>query len=468
MKLFKKALVATAIFGAFGAQAADLTDAITKTSKQGLEVGAASDSSVRAIVREQLEAGDRITLVFGAGITGVTGVSTDASGNATSRANNVGGADAAKIGIVYGSGTYTISPVSTTVAANGIVTVVLEVNTGDPITLDSSFEIEVAGARFSASKATQATVTYSAVSGLDGSAKDTTGKNTGSFIVLADQYAASVKTPANGVIKRDPQTSFKSGGATPTSDTIVLKITDDQNLLSAANGANAQAKFTLVGDFTNNVVPTVATNSGDDTVAISVAADGKSAEITVTDTVTADGIASEITITNTVTIGAAPGDKIYADTFTVSGSVDASTASATNTKQEVLVNADAGKWIVDATIINLPYFPVGYEGLSTSVHMANETSADVDVSITAISDKGVSYSVANQADFLPKKSVKKISQTALQALLKDKDGNTVPNGTKLSVTFNIDAADGDVNAYAMSNETGVARQQLANSQQKGK
>ena len=41
MNFFKKALIATAIAGTFGTvQAADVTNAVTKTSVQGLEVGA--------------------------------------------------------------------------------------------------------------------------------------------------------------------------------------------------------------------------------------------------------------------------------------------------------------------------------------------------------------------------------------------------------------------------------------------
>ena len=41
-----------------------------------------------------------------------------------------------------------------------------------------------------------------------------------------------------------------------------------------------------------------------------------------------------------------------------------------------------------------------------------------------------------------------------------------PAGSKLSVTFNIDANDGDVNAYAFSN-AGTGRQALVTSQEKG-
>ncbi|NOU51804.1 hypothetical protein HG263_14800 [Pseudoalteromonas sp. JBTF-M23] len=467
MKLFKKALVATAIFGAMGAQAADLTDAVKSTSKQGLEVAAAAPaSSVRAIVREQLEAGDQITLTFGAGVTGITSVAVDGNNDATATAADN------QLGLVYGSGTYKLTPVSVT-TTSGITTVVLEVKTGDPVTKDSSFEIQVRGANIAKAKAAEATVTYSAKSGLTGAAKDTTGDNNGSFIVLKDQYSASIKTKANGVIQRDNVKIFKSGAVATNNtdaDTIVITLADAQTLLSPANGVNAQAKVTIEGDFSSTAFDagTLAANftitgQGTNTVGnLARANDKKSISFTVTDTAANDGIAGDYTIT----MDNAAQD-IKATAFIASLSVDADTTSATNNAQEVLAKVDAGKWELDATIINIPYFPVGFSGINTSVHFANESSAAADVIITAISEAGTTYSTANMVDYLPAKKVLKVSQDTVRSLLKDSKGNTVPENTKLSVTFNIDANDGDVNAYAFSQKDGVGRQSLVTSQQKG-
>ncbi|WP_462164587.1 hypothetical protein [Pseudoalteromonas xiamenensis] len=421
MKLFKQALLASAILGAFGAQAADLTDAVTKTSKQGLEVGTAAKSSLRVIVREQLEAGDRVTLTFGKGVTGITSVTTNSNGEAIqSGANN-------QLGIVYGSGTFKIKPISTT-TTSGVTTVVLEVMTGDPITKDSSFEIEVPGINIEKTKAAEATVTYSATSGLNGNAKDTTGKATGSFVVLADQYGASVATKANGVITRSPATTFTSGGIAGSNttlgtavnaDTIVLKITDDQNLLSAASGVNVQATVTIEGDFSGDIdatsVAITAANSAAVIANKTIASDKKSLSFTLTDQASGAGIADSYTIELDHT---GDGKTIKATEFKATVVVDADSSSATNTKQEALVKADAGEWVLDATIINIPYFPVGFEGVNTSVHFANETSSDVDVIITANDDKGVSYSTTNQAKFLAKNSVTKVSQVQVMDFLK--------------------------------------------------
>lgn len=99
MKFFKKALVASAILAATGTvNAADITDATVKTSAQGIEVYTAVNtdtSTLRVIVREQLEAGDLITLKFGAGVdtTGITVDTLPAAGAAGT------------LDINYGSGT---------------------------------------------------------------------------------------------------------------------------------------------------------------------------------------------------------------------------------------------------------------------------------------------------------------------------------------------------------------------------
>lgn len=457
MKLFKKALLATAIFGAMGVQAADLTDAVTSTSKQGLEVAtAAPASSVRAIVREQLEAGDQITLVFGKGVTGITDVAvigTDAT------ATTVDG----ELGIVYGSGTFKLTPLSVN-TVSGVTTVVLEVKTGDPVTKDSSFEIEVRGANIDKAAAASATVTYSAKSGLTGNAKDTTGDNTGAFIVLKDQYSASVKTKANGVIKRDNPKVFASGadGTNTDADTIVLTIADTQTLLSPANGTNVLAKVTVEGDFSSTTFDNatlaasfaVVGSKGDTVANITRANDKKSISFEISDEAATAGIAGDykITIDNN-------GQDIKASSFLTSITIDADKSSATNTIQEVATKADSGKWMVDATLINVPYFPVGFEGLSTSVHFANETSVPVNVIASAIDETGKVYPAVDMGD-LAKNQVTKFSQSKIQSAF----GIAAEKSVKLSVTFNIDAESGKVNAYAFSN-AGTGRQALVTSQQ---
>ena len=206
MKLFKKALLATAIFGAMGAQAADVSDAVKFTSAEGFAAsvagGLSDDRSVRVIVREKLEAGDKITLQFGKGFgDNITGV----------EAYNAGGQSSGQIAINNGTADYTFTvDAAESDFAKGKV--VLELDTGYTVELDESFEVVVAADTFETT-ATQAnsTVTYSAVSWQDGSAKDTVGDDTGTFLRFRNQYSATVKTALDGVIERKDGNEFISG-----------------------------------------------------------------------------------------------------------------------------------------------------------------------------------------------------------------------------------------------------------------
>jgi hypothetical protein len=472
MKLFKKALVATAILGAFGAQAADVSDATKKTSTQGYEVNGAADSSVRVIVREKLEAGDKVHLTFGAGLD------LDQTGNNATVAFATGtGGNPTDYQILVESGTSDVK-MALVVAESDLSKnlIVLEVQTGFTIDLDESFEVNVGLGLFT-TKATTAnsTVQYDAFRWQDGAKKDTSGDNIGSLIVFADQYAVSVKTPFNGVVARENSNSdFISGASTKNgagvdftgkrADSAVIVVNDNQSLLSAVTSGGV-ITHKIEGDFTDYAADQLIVTGTADTYKVGTI-DKTGIVITQTDAGAAGFDASfTVDIDHDDEDGgpAVVVEEITIGSFTLDSDIDFGGAN----DYVAADNADIGAWTLDATIINIPYFPVGYEGLSTSVHFANESSAAVDVIITAIDNKGVTYSVANQVDMLAAKTVTKVSQTTLQSLLKDKDGNTVPNGTKLSVTFNIDADNGDVNAYAMSNEMGVARQQLANSQQKG-
>ncbi|WP_448213058.1 hypothetical protein [Colwellia sp. MEBiC06753] len=455
MKFFKKALVASAILGATNvAYAADLTDAVTKTSVQGLEIGAVSDTSLRVIVREQLEAGDKITLVFGKGVAALT---TATFGGVSAGAGNMG--------IVYGSGTYTMGNAVFTANADGTTSVTFEVLTGDPVTKDSSFEVSITGADIDKTKVAQATVTYSAESGLTGEPKDTTGDNVGLLVTTADQYAASIKAKANGVINRDPATSFISGGTAANNDidTLVVSISDNQDLLSAAVGGAVVATVTVEADIAYlaaNTAPSIVgvSSAGDTVSAITPAADEKSFTFTVTD-LGADGIAGDITITfDTDALDAGSTETIPVTDFVVSMSVDADSGSATNTPLVTLDKADAGEWELDATIVNVPYFPVGFEGVSSQVNFSNEAGADVDVIVTAIDDSGESYGPLDLGFDLAEDSVVKVSQAVIMDLFEI----TAP--TKLSVTFNIDADKGDVNAHAFTTSA-AGRTEIATSQQ---
>lgn len=189
-----------------------------------------------------------------------------------------------------------------------------------------------------------------------------------------------------------------------------------------------------------------------------MATDKKSVSFTVIDDDATVGLAGtyHLVLDNDLTT-----NTIVPSDFEVSVSYDADNTSSTNSKLASLTDADAGEWVFDATIINVPYFPVGFEGTDTSVHFANESGASADVIVTAIDSEGETYGPVNLGEDLAKKSVTKVSQTKIMSLL------GLTDATKLSVTFNIDADNGDVNAYAYTQKATQGRTEISTSQQHG-
>ena len=457
MKLFKKALLATAIFGAMGAQAADVSDAVDFTSVEGFAVAngvLADDTKVRVIVREKLEAGDKVTLQFGAGFD-LTNPAFVLAQAATAGAN--------EIAINNGTADYTFTlDAAESDFANGKV--VMTLDTGYTVELDESFEI-IADPTVLKATATEANaiVTYSAARWQDGVAKDTGGDNTGTFLKFANQYGATVATLLDGKIERVSQSSFVTGGVVAPvvnndADTFSIALTDKINYVNAVAAATTAATIEIAGDFSDIVVGDIAISESGNLAAGDVVATSVTSSLltlTVTDTA-ADGNSGSFTVTidNGTRIGA--GETIKESTFVADATVDyGHTVDAT-----ILTNASVGEWVLDATIINVPYFPVGFDGVSTSVHFANEGSTDVNVIMTAIDENGKVYDAVNMGD-LAADTVTKYTQTLIMKEL------GITSATKISVTFNIDATEGVVNAYAFSN-AGTGRQSLVTSQQKGK
>jgi hypothetical protein len=188
MNLFKKALVASAIVTACGSvNAADLTTPSTVFSKEGLaaETGSVTSGtalSTRVIVREQLEAGDKMFLSFS------KGVDVD-SAPLKGKAPAVG-----QIGYDYGSGDFTFTATAgVTNPTTGVTVITLEVDTGETIDANASFEIFVDSGSIAVANVDTASVTYTAQSGLgDNPAKDTTGNNGTTLIQSKSQYGATI------------------------------------------------------------------------------------------------------------------------------------------------------------------------------------------------------------------------------------------------------------------------------------
>jgi hypothetical protein len=463
MNLFKKAVVATAIVAACSSvHAGEVSDATVSHSAQGLgaSAGSPAESSVRVIAGESLRAGDLITLTFGTGVSGLTG--SDVVATTTTPVDGI-------VNITYGTGTYTTTEKSFTPAvtnASGAVTtgaiLVLEITTGSSIPADSSLEVAVPGANIVAKSAANATVTYTA--SRNGVAIDTTGDNVGSLVITEDQYSASVKTAFNGVIERENQITFVSGGVAGVSgdkdaDTLVISVKDNQDLLSAANAAKVKATISILAtsnwpaaddqvssptvDGPTYLVTTAQSNTL--TQPVISGTNPKLLSFTVVDAesgspLVGDGIEDEYTLTID-----GKEQTLSANSYSVSVSVDADSVLTTNTPQVLLTAAAAGEWRLDATEINVPYLPVGFDDTTASIHFSNTATTDVPVSMSAVSleaDKSNKKYASVNLDDLEASSVTKLSQSKIMQLF------DITEKTKLSITFNIGGDADKVQAYA--------------------
>ena len=195
---------------------------------------------------------------------------------------------------------------------------------------------------------------------------------------------------------------------------------------------------------------------------VGIATDKKSASFTLTNTSATVGLAGEYEfIVDNALSGS---NKIKASEFITTITVDAKLDVTTSTDLKTSDDADLGEWKIDAAIINVPYFVVGKEGTSSSVHFSNlGPEADVIVEAVSVIDAAgdsVVYAAADLGFNLVANSVTKVSQGAIIKAL------DIPAGTqKLSVTFNIDGKATDVSAYAFT-QTPEGRSEISNSQQK--
>lgn len=462
MNLFKKALVASAIVASFGANAtATVSSTPLKLSAEGIADGVVAtntDLTFDVVVGTLHPAASTITLTFDStvdldGLAGGAVVNTPANGTGV----------AGDVEFDYGTGSFTFDNVvidDNDQSKGEKDSISFDINLGNPLTASSAFRIKLANTIVDISGA--ATVAYA--SETSGAVAIETG--TGTVATEVSQFSFGVKTAFDGVINRTNGDLFLDGtdidaavftysnneslGAAltaPTASLVVSGAFDDVVLAEMvgstlpATGATPPAT-PLVGGAT-------VIGAGDASVSLALinansAVDGTVTEITLTYDEN-DLLVTDIPVTGDITAALS----INGTNGTVSGDVVVGTGLA------------AGEWKIDATIINVPYFPVGFEGTSTSVHFANEGSTDVDVIITGIDEMGNEYGpFPYTADFAAN-TVTKVSQGAIMSLF------GLTESAKLSVTFNLDANEGVVNAYAFTSSE-VGRTEISNSQLKGK
>jgi hypothetical protein len=355
-------------------------------------------------------------------------------------------------------------------------TLTFQVNLGNSLTAGSAFRVTLGDAVTPAGLTDisgAASLAYQSTNA-DGSVVIENG--TGEVAKEVSQFDLAVKTPYDKLINRDDLTEFND--ATDV-DSLVLTYTNKGNLSAALTNTNVV--HVIKGDFANlatadfktttaAVAPATVTTAltGDDASAVVSGTAG--AEDTLTVTLLAVNTSLDGSTTITVDF-----DKVNAAVNIPStGDIEATvTANNTDDNTDAVVTtlatkANAGEWAIDATIINVPYFPVGYDGVTSTIQLANEGTADVDIIATANDQDGNQYGPVNLdtlagdfADGLAGDTVTKLSAMQVMTLL------SAPAESNLSITFNVDANEGVVNGYAFTQKPGTGRTEISTSQQRG-
>lgn len=485
MNFFKKALVASAVLASFGAAAeATVSSTALQLSKEGIADGVTADDQALVfdvVVGVDTPAASTITLTFDktVDLNGVLqGAVTNTPGTGIGLVGTANDANAVQFN--YGTGSFTFDNVVVTdkdQTKGEQDSISFKVNLGNALTAGSAFRItlgDVVGANGGEVDFTGgASLAYKSVA-----ADGTTVIETGTGVVAEEtaQFGFKVATPFSKLINRTDQTIFTTDTIADDAETAVVEYTNNETLAAALTAP--ALTFVVDGSFTalvDNDFEITTTNKTGSAAPATPLTDAAAAA-----TLNADK--DELTVALAAVNASADGTTLLSVEFAKTVALTEIPATgpllanasilATNGDSQaagksisIATDASAGQWKIDATIINVPYFPVGFEGTSSSVHLANEGSLDVDVRVSAIAtvDADGKARVYKEVDLgmdLPGQSVTKITQGKLMELL------GVPAGTKLSVTFNVDANEGVVNGYAFTtDETG--RTEISTSQQRG-
>jgi hypothetical protein len=470
MNLFKKTLVASAMVSSFGVSAeAIVASSPLELSAEGVSLGTVAAPqflSLDIVVGTTHPSASTITLTFDSNVD-LAGVNTDEfagldSGVTETVTNDpsLGIGTFGSLRFSYGTGSFTFDNVTFTNGDQTLGesdTISFVVNLGNPLTANSAFRIE---------SLTTPEVLYTGIASVDYSAVtgggDSIETGTSALTTTVSQFSFGSGQDFDAVINRDNTTQFTDGGATDLANFVA---TNDESLAAALTDATFE--LFLGGTFTGRsgtefvfdvggtpaASSSVVTPSTEDGVTQSFAA----AEIDIT------GASSTITSTFTGTTNIVASGNIAATwSLTSTSALDVNGSSITLPSSFAIAGfstpISAGRWLVDATVVNVPYFPVGYTGTESTVQFANESVNSADVIVSAIDDDGIEYGPVDLGIDLAGDTVTTLSESALISLF------GLLDSTKLSVTFNIDAEDGDVNAYAFSVNEGK-RAQLMTSQQ---
>ncbi|QYK00278.1 hypothetical protein [Shewanella psychrotolerans] len=450
-KVFNASILAAAVALSFGANAADVaisqTLDITNEASAAKVAGTAFNADITFYNREELSAGDKVTLSFPFGTTLplVADITVDTGA---------------------GVGTFE-SPVlvaEDTVKKIG-PKIELVVATGSPVLNNSKTVVQLAGAA-PAYLPTAGQLVYSAEDGFSGDAKDTTGQNSVALTTSTDQEVASVSAVFDGYVNRlnrDTYVTTKGNlvaEVTSTRPTATVKATvaTETLVLTAKKDLADLTKASLYSCDDNSAVSFSATGvascaSGNletvDVAAAAFACSDAAAVPACSDTVVFDtsgltyaavtgGDQAKFSIYLTPTAS----KDIPLTTYTVDRVVTY-TAAPTNLEYKYVNGADFGMFKLDASVVNVPYLPVGL-GLTPNVEIANAGNTDAAIQLEGFDQNGVAYGPVALTKVAKKGAVTKVSEADIQAAFGLATDGSTAGKKKLSVTFVLDADAEDI------------------------
>lgn len=462
-KVFNASILAAAVALSFGANAADVSVG-TKLSitNEASAAGVASATYANDITfynRQELAAGDVVTLTFPVGSVVTSATISTGSG--------VGSFGAA---VIADSGSSTKN-----------LTIKFTVATGSPVLNNSKTVVSLVDFLPKVGD-----VVYTAADGFSGAAKDTTGTNSVALTTSTAQEVVSVATKFNGFIKRDARGTYETTKGTLAAEvsisrpaaTTVAAVATETLVITGKNFDTVTSIEAAICD--NGTTPTAVNTTGQPvltcatgtkvpvTVAAAAATCGgvacvspaKPDTFTIdTTTLTAELVAAVSPATGLAGKIAVAITSDTAKTFPV-GSV-AVTRNVTytqiapagaNKSYDYIKDADFGLFKLDASVVNVPYLPVGYD-LTPNVEIANAGSTDAEIQLEAFDQNGVAYGPVTLTTKAGKKAVTKVSEGDIETAF----GLAANSKKKLSVTFVLDADAADITLapYYRQNESRV-------------
>ncbi|WP_434950908.1 hypothetical protein ACRWQL_15610 [Shewanella sp. HL-SH4] len=472
-KVFNASVLAAAVALSFGANAADISISakanITKEASAAKVAVTAFNADITFYNRQELAGGDIVYISFPLGtVLPVAG----------------------EIFVDKGTGVGSFKSPVTVVPATATVgpKIKLEVTTGSPVLNNSKTVIKLGYTDLTTAVAAtyvpvSGNAVYSAEDGFSGSAKDTTGTNSVALTTTVDQETVSVTTKFDGFVKRLNRDTYET-----SKGTLVAEVTSVRNpatvkatpvvaggsqtlvLKAAADIGNvSKAVVAACTDFSTPAFTTAGVASCTTGALVAPAVEVLAAAFTCADATKVPACKDTVTFdtaslvhTATATAGESKAKfgvylvptatkDIPTTTYSVTRSV-VYQAAPTNLTYKYLDNADLGKFKLDASVVNVPYLPVGYD-LTPNVEIANAGSTDAEIQIEGFDQNGVVYTAKTLTVKAGKKAVTKVSEADIETAF----GLPANSKKKLSVTFVIDANAADITLapYYRQNESRV-------------